>query len=150
MLSSPSASLAGADLGQPRAVADEEEDDVVAVAEPPGGLEELVERVGQAEVARVHRDELVRQPERLAERVALAGHRVDLVAAAPDRDRREPVGPDPLGGDPVGHVRAEHDDLVGLPVDRRRSARRARRRPGCARDIRPSARLASGWRSMLQ
>ena len=30
-----------------------------AIAEPPGRLDELVERVGQPEVARVHRDERV-------------------------------------------------------------------------------------------
>ena len=59
MFVSPSRLAGGLDLGQPRAVAHEQEDDVGAVAKPPGRLEELVERVGQAEVARVHRDELV-------------------------------------------------------------------------------------------
>ena len=81
----------GTDLHGPRAPADEQEDDVVAVAEPAGRLEELVERMGQAEVARVHRDELAIQTERLAQRVGLALDRVDLVAAAPDRDRHDPL-----------------------------------------------------------
>ena len=80
MFVSPSACLHGADLGQPRAVADEQEDDLGAVAEPPGRREDLVEAVRQAEVARVHRDELVGQAQLLAERVPGAGQR--------DRSRR--------------------------------------------------------------
>ncbi len=118
MLSSPSASFAERTSASRGPSADEQEDEVVAVAEPPGGLEDLAEAVGQAEVARVHRHELVRQAERGAERVALARERVDLVAAAPDRDRRQAVAADPLRGDPVGHVGAEDDHLVGLAVDR--------------------------------
>ena len=113
----PSRSLRVAHLGQSRPVADEEEDDVGAVAEPSRGLQELVEAMRQAEVARVHRDELVRHPERLAERVPVAREGIDLVAAAPDGDRDHAVGADPLGHDPVGHVGAEDHHRVGLAVD---------------------------------
>ena len=61
MLVKPFGLLGGADLGHPRAVADEQEDDFVTVTEPPGGFDELGGRVGEAEVARIHRHELVRQ-----------------------------------------------------------------------------------------
>ena len=46
-----------------------------------------------------------------------AGDRVDLLAAAPDGDRPDPIGRDPLERHAVGHVRAEHDHAIGLPID---------------------------------
>ena len=70
----------------------------------------------QAEVAGIHRDELAFEPERGAERVVVAREGVNLVAAAPDRDHRHAIGADVLGEDAVGHVGAEDDDLVSLPV----------------------------------
>ena len=90
------------------------------------------------------------EPERLAQRVGLARGRVDLVALAPDRNRRDPLGSDALQGDPVGHVRAEHHDLIGLAIDEAAQPVHRAGRTGFCGDIRPSARLASGWRSMLQ
>ena len=84
--------------------------------EPAGGLDRLGEAVGQAEVARIHDHELVGQSEHGPERVPLAGEGIDLVAAGPDGDLGDPVAADPLRGDPVGHVGAEDDDLVGLAI----------------------------------
>ena len=106
--------------------------------------------VRQAEVARVHRDELVRQPESAAQRVPVAGQRVDLVATAPDRDRDQAVarGPAwPRSGRPCrGRARPPC-----RPGGRRsRSAGPAPATTGFRGDIRPRARLASGCRSMLQ
>ena len=59
-------------------------------------------------------------------------------------------GGDVLEGDPVGHVRAEHHNLVGLAIDEAARASYIGRPNRSLGDIRPSARLASGWRSMLQ
>ena len=53
--------LGGADFGHARAVANEQEDDFGTVTQPPGGFDKLGGRVGEAEVARIHRHELVRQ-----------------------------------------------------------------------------------------
>lgn len=51
------------DLAEPWAVADEEEDDILAVPEAAGGFEELVEPVGQSEVAGIEDDKLVLKAE---------------------------------------------------------------------------------------
>ncbi len=96
MLVSPSRSRADWTSTARGPAPDEEKDDVLAVAEAAGRLQELVERMCQPEVAGIHGDELVVQTQRPAQRVGLAIDRIDLVAAAPDRDRHDPVLANPL------------------------------------------------------
>src|SRR5262249_30353621 len=95
----------------------EEKHDARPVTELPRRRHDLVEAMRQAEVARVHRDELAREPKCLAEGMLRAGAGVDLIALAPDGNRDDPIWADLLGSDPVGHVGTKPHDLVRAAVN---------------------------------
>ncbi len=102
-----------ADLVPPLAAADEDENDVLAVAQQPGGVVERGRLVSHAEIARVHDHELAFEPPGGAVgrgrcRFVLGERSADR----PDADHLDRVRVDALAYQSVAHAPADHDDTV--------------------------------------
>ena len=96
------------------AATNEAKEDAGVAREPPGGVEQGVERMTWAVVAGVHHDELAVHAVGLAKALPPGGIVVDVDVESPRRQDGDAVAGHAFAGDAVGHESVQGDDAVGM------------------------------------